>query len=71
VKFFTPHPIYLSDIKCCGLTVRRASIGNDKAMAIEAAEHLKRKYPHSAVTVENLQTGEATAVEYKPDLEPR
>jgi hypothetical protein len=69
VKFFTPHPIYLSDIKCCGLTVRRASIGNDKAMAIEAAEHLKRKYP--AVTVENLQTGEATAVEYKPDLEPR
>jgi hypothetical protein len=25
-------------------------------MAIEAAEHLKRKYPHSAVTVENLQT---------------
>jgi hypothetical protein len=43
----------------------------DMAMAIEAAEHLKRKYPHSAVTVENLQTGEATAVEYKPDLEPR
>jgi hypothetical protein len=44
---------------------------DDEAMAIEAAEHLKRKYPHSAVTVENLQTGEATAVEYKPDLEPR
>jgi hypothetical protein len=36
---------------------------DDKAMAIEAAEHLKRKYPHSAVTVENLQTGEKTAVE--------
>ena len=44
---------------------------DDKAMAIEAAEHLKRKYPHSAVTVENLQTGEKTAVEYKPDLGPR
>ena len=36
---------------------------DDKAIAIEAAEQLKRKYPHSAVTVENLQTGEKTAVE--------
>jgi hypothetical protein len=42
-----------------------------KAMAIEAAEHLKRKHPHSAVTVENLQTGETTVVEHKPDLGPR
>ena len=39
---------------------------DDKAMAIEAAELLKRKHPHSAVTVENLQTGETTTVEYKP-----
>jgi hypothetical protein len=31
---------------------------DDKATAIEAAEHLKRKYPHCAVTVENLQTRE-------------
>jgi hypothetical protein len=44
---------------------------DDKAMAIEAAEHLKRKHPHSAVTVENLQTGETTVVEHKPDLAPR
>ena len=44
---------------------------DDKAIAIEAAEQLKRKYPHSAVTVENLQTGDKTAVEYKPDLGPR
>jgi hypothetical protein len=43
----------------------------DKAMAIEAAEQLKRKHPHCAVRVENLQTGETTAVEYKPDLGPR
>jgi hypothetical protein len=40
---------------------------DDKAMAIEAAELLKRKHPHSAVTVENVQTGEKTAVEYKPE----
>jgi hypothetical protein len=32
----------------------------------EAAEHLKRKHPHSTVTVENLETGETTAVGYKP-----
>jgi hypothetical protein len=37
-----------------------------KALAIEAAELLKRKHPHSAVVVQNLQTGETTAVEYKP-----
>ena len=41
---------------------------DDKAMAIETAENLKRKHPHSAVTVENMQTGETTAIEYKPDL---
>ncbi len=34
---------------------------DDKAMAIEAAEILKRKHPHGAVTVENVQTGEKTA----------
>jgi hypothetical protein len=44
---------------------------DDKTMAIEAAEHLKRKNPHSAITVENLETGESSAVEYKPDLGPR
>ena len=42
---------------------------DDKAMAIEAAELLKRKHPHGVVVVKDLQTGETTAVEYKP--EPR
>ena len=42
-----------------------------KAFAIEAAERLKRKLPHSAIVVRDLQSGEATAVEYKPDLGPR
>ena len=51
--------------------VRPRTYRDDQAMAIEAAEHLKRKYPHSAVTVENLQTGEASAVEDKPDLGAR
>jgi hypothetical protein len=38
-----------------------------KPLAIEAGELLKRKHPHSAVVVQNLQTGETIAVEYKPD----
>jgi hypothetical protein len=37
-----------------------------KALAVEAAEHLKRKQPHSLVAVKDLQTGETIAVEYKP-----
>jgi hypothetical protein len=41
---------------------------DDKAMAIEAAELLKRKHPNSAVLVQNLQTGETITVEYKPDM---
>jgi hypothetical protein len=41
-----------------------------KPLAMEAAEYLKRKHPNSAVTVKDLQSGEATAVEYKPDLGP-
>jgi hypothetical protein len=39
-----------------------------KPLAMEAAEYLKRKHPNSAVIVKDLQSGEATAVEYKPDL---
>jgi hypothetical protein len=39
----------------------------DRTIAIEAAENLKRKHPHSVVTVENLETGEVAAVEYKPE----
>ena len=42
-----------------------------KTFAIEAAEHLKRKHPNSTIVVRDLQSGEATAVEYKPDLGPR
>jgi hypothetical protein len=40
-----------------------------KPLAIEAAELLKCKHPHSAVAVKDLKTSETTAVEYKP--EPR
>jgi hypothetical protein len=39
-----------------------------KPLAIEAAELLKRKHPHSAVVVKDLWSGETTAVAYKPDL---
>jgi hypothetical protein len=39
-----------------------------KPLAIEAGELLKRKHPHSAVMVKDLQTGETTAVSYKSDL---
>jgi hypothetical protein len=38
------------------------------AVAIEAAEHLKRKHPNADVMVKDLRSGEATAVAYKPDL---
>jgi hypothetical protein len=39
-----------------------------RTLAIEAGELLKRKHPHSAVMVRDLQTGETTEVAYKPDL---
>lgn len=39
-----------------------------RPLATEAAEHLKRKHPHSVVAVKDLQSGETTAVEYRPDL---
>jgi hypothetical protein len=38
-----------------------------KALAVEAAENLKRKHPHSTVTVQDKETGAVTAVEYKPE----
>jgi hypothetical protein len=38
-----------------------------KPLAIEAAEHLKRKHPRSAVVVNDLESSETIAVEYKPD----
>ena len=39
-----------------------------KPLAIEAAEHLKRKHPHSTIVVKDLESVEVDAVEYKPDL---
>ena len=39
-----------------------------KPLASEAAGHLKRKHARSAVVVKDLQSGETTAVEYRPDL---
>jgi hypothetical protein len=36
-----------------------------KPLAIESAELLKRKHPHSSVVGKDLQTGETIAVEYK------
>jgi hypothetical protein len=41
---------------------------DQKAIAIEAAENLKRKHPHRTVVVKDLQSGEVTAAVYKPDL---
>ena len=55
---------HLADTMCHSDVVLNVA----STIAIEAAENLKSKYPHSAVTVENLQTGEKSAVEYKPDL---
>jgi hypothetical protein len=37
-----------------------------KAVAIEAAEYLKWKHPHSEVVVKDLASGKATVVVYKP-----
>jgi hypothetical protein len=42
-----------------------------KAVAIEAAEYLKWKYPHSEVVVTDLANGKATAAVYKPEAAPR
>ena len=42
-----------------------------KAVAIEAAEYLKWKYPHSEVVVKDLASGKVTAVTYKSEAAPR
>jgi hypothetical protein len=42
-----------------------------KAVAIEAAEYLKWKHPHSEVVVKDLRSGEGMVVAYKPDTGPR
>jgi uncharacterized Rossmann fold enzyme len=38
-----------------------------KAVAIEAAEYLKRQRPNSEVVVKDLASGKETAVEYKSE----
>jgi hypothetical protein len=42
-----------------------------KAVAIEAAEHLKRKHPNSEVVMTDLASGKVTAVAYKSETAPR
>ena len=42
-----------------------------REIAVEAAGRLMAKYPHSAVAVKNLRSGEAFAVAYKTDTGPR
>ena len=42
-----------------------------KAIAIEAAEYLKWKHPHSEVVVKGLRSGEGMMVAYKFDSGPR
>jgi hypothetical protein len=42
-----------------------------KAVAIEAAEYLKGKYPNSQVMVQDLASGKETVVAYKSETAPR
>jgi hypothetical protein len=46
------------------------SYRDQKAVAIEAAEYLKSKYPSSEVVVRDLMSGNETAVAYKSDAAP-
>ena len=39
-----------------------------KAVAMEAAEYLKWKHPHSEVVVKDLASGKETAVAYKSEV---
>jgi hypothetical protein len=41
------------------------SYRDTKAMAMNAAEYLKQRHPHSEVTVKDLKSGEVTAAVYK------
>ena len=38
-----------------------------KVVATETAGFLKNRYPHSEVTVKDLQSGEVTAAIYRPE----
>jgi hypothetical protein len=46
---------------------RPRSYRDRKAIAMEAAEYLKWKHPHSEVVVKDLASGKETAVAYKPE----
>jgi hypothetical protein len=42
------------------------SYRDTKAMAIQSADYLKQRQPHSKVTVKELKSGEVTVVAWKP-----
>ena len=42
------------------------SYRDTKAVAIEAAEYLKNRHPHSEVAVKDLRSGEVTVAVYRP-----
>jgi hypothetical protein len=42
------------------------SYRDTKAIAIEGAEYLKQRHPHSEVTVKDLKSGEVTVATWKP-----
>jgi hypothetical protein len=46
----------------------RRSHRDRREIAVEAAGLLMAKYPHSAVAVKDLQSGERVAADYKLDL---
>jgi hypothetical protein len=46
----------------------RAPIAIGARLTVEAAGRLMAKYPHSAVAVKDLQSGERVAANYKLDL---
>ena len=45
---------------------RPRSYRDVKQVAIESAEYLKSRNPHSQVAVNDLQSGHITAINYKP-----
>jgi butyrate kinase len=47
------------------------SYATRRAIAIKAAEYLKRKFPNCDVVVKHLPSGEVTVATYKPDPGPR
>jgi hypothetical protein len=46
------------------------SYRDTKATAMEGAEYLKQRHPHSEVTVKDLRSGEVTVATWKPERPP-